>query len=92
MEPAQDSQRPVFYYLTFNGQPSQEALDNFGKALYREGINVSLTLGGVSVETLAFMMTALPKEDRDRLREELRKIEFNIDEFGKVTLKKSTEQ
>lgn len=84
MEQTSDSERTAFYYLTFSGQPSQEALNAFGKILASEGIKASLTLGGMSVETLAFTMMALPPEDRDKLRESLRKIEFNIDEFGKV--------
>ncbi len=85
MEQTQDSQRTAFYYLTFSGQPSQKALDDFGKALDSEGVKASLTLGGMSVETLAFTIMALPKEDRDKLRESLKQVEFNIDEFGKVT-------
>lgn len=92
METTSDSQRPAFYYLTFSGQPSQEALNAFVKILANEGIKASLTLGGLNVETLAFTMMAMPKEDRDKLRESLRKIEFNIDEFGKVTRVKSNAQ
>jgi hypothetical protein len=85
MEQTQDSQRTAFYYLTFSGQPSQKALESFGKTLADEGIKASLTLGGMNVETLAFTIMALPKEDRDKLWESLKKVEFNIDEFGKVT-------